>query len=433
MSRTTDPARSYALIIGASEYDDKNYGNRPTISASAQKFSELIASSDNMWGLPPGNVKLLHGNVKALDAAKAIREEASRTNVDGLFVYLSTHGRIWEDEHVADRNLHFAFSDSEYEWPFTHLPFLQVRRLLTKVSKAADTVLVIDSCFAQGSFLGGPTLVPTPSVPGVCTLIATRLRVPADALGTGDEYGGYPAFSGALIKVIEQGIPGPQEWLTPDAIFPELCKLLQEAHPEPDMRARGASVFLCQNKAYRSVRNQLEQAELLANLDRTSVDPAMYATAVEDAHGVHDARKNAEQLIDAFGERRTAQQSLQLAGLLRSRGLPGLGEQADRLVARVYACRPGPEIAQLIHLLHLRAGPDIDVDQVLTVLSSKEEPRPAAVLASVSAALRDMTCEDCYAICLRLDDGMLAHWPPSRRDELLGALFASGGKGRHGR
>jgi len=192
-------------------------------------------------------------------------------------------------------------------------------------------------------------------------------------------------------------------------------------------------VFLCRNKAYRSVRNQLEQAELLANLERMSVDPAMYATAVEDAHGAHDGSKSAEQLTDAFGARRTAQESLQLAGLLRSRGLPGLGEHADRLITRVYACRPGPEIAQLIHLLHLRNGPDIDVGQVLTVLSSKEEPRPAAVLAAVSAALGGMECADCYAIRRRLDDGMLTHWPPSRMDELLGAPFASGGKGRHGR
>jgi hypothetical protein len=433
MSRTPDPARSYALIIGASEYDDSRYDNMPTITASAQRFGALLTSSDEMWGLPPGNVTLLDGNVKALDAAKAIREVASLTNVDGLFVYLSTHGRIWEDEHVPDRNLHFAFSDSEYDWPFTHVPFLTVRRLLAKVSNAADIVLVIDSCFAQGAFLGGSPPVSAPSVPGVCTLVATKLRVPAHASGTDDGYGGYPAFSGALIKVIEQGISGPQEWLTPDAIFPELCSLLQVDHPEPDMRGRGSSVFLCQNKAYRSVKNQLQQAELLANLDGgTSVNPAMYATAVEDAHGARAGRASADRLIDAFGAKRTAQEIHQLAGLLRSRGVPGLADNADRLVARVYACRSSSEIVDLIHLLHRQDGDGVDVGQVLTVLSSEKEPRPAQVLTGVSTELSGMGCVHCGVIGHRLDSEMLPHWL-SRLEELLGAIGAHGRRERHDR
>jgi hypothetical protein len=414
-SRKPDPGRSCALIIGASEYDDTGYPSVRGIKDNAEKFRTLI-TKDAMWGLPPRNVTLLRGRVTVREAAQAIQEAAGRRDVDGLFVYLCAHGRRWDEDHVPDRNLHFALSDSAWDWSFTHLPFQAVRRMLTYGSKAAATVLIIDSCYADGSFLSGSLSLAPPSVPGVCTMISTKRRVLAD---TSWRDTSYTAFSGALIEIIEKGIAGPEEYLTPDSIFPELYRLLKAEHPEPDIRVSGTSVFLCRNADYRPVRNELADDELFALLDRPeAVKPAIYATAVEDAHRAYSRRDDAVRLVTAFGEKRTVQETLQLAGLLRSRGAPGLNDYADRLIERVYTGRPGSEIAQLLHLLHRQDGDDIDADEVLRTLTN----RPGDITADVSAGLRRMECTDCAAIGDRIDDRMLAIWPASRLVELLAAL-----------
>jgi hypothetical protein len=417
-SRKINPNRSYAVIIGASEYDDHpNYPNVRGIKESAEQFKTLI-TKETMWGLPPGNVKLLRGRVTVLDAARAIREAARRSDVDGLFVYLCAHGRRWDGDHVPDRGLHFALSDSQWDLPINHLPFVTVREMLTRESKAAATVLIIDSCYADGSFLSGADPLQPPSIPGVCTLISTKRRVRADSTWRDTS---YTAFSGALIQIIEKGINGPAEYLTPDAIFPELRQLLK-AYSEPDMRVSGTSVFLCKNNDYRPVTNELERDELFARLDRPeAVDPAAYATAVEHALGPAGERDDAKQLITAFGTNRPAAETLQLANLLRSRGKLELNQLADRLIHLVYACRSGAEITELLHLLHRQNGDDIAADEVLRKLSQRPE-RPAEVTADLSAELRDRECADCAVIGARIDDQMLAIWPKPRLVELLVAL-----------
>lgn len=409
-----DRSRSYALIIGASEYSDDKYPQVKTIKETTEAFKYLI-STEQMWHLTSrSNVKALTGRVTVRQAASAIQVAAAR-EVDRLFVYLCTHGRRWSEEHVPDRQLHFALSDSVWDWPFTHLPFQWVRRTLRHAT-AASTLLIIDSCWADDAFLGDPGPLQAPILPGVCTMTATKSRVPAD---TSWQDSNYTAFSGALIDTINDGIDGAGEYLTPETIFPAVRRKLQvNGHPEPDYRARG-NVIICRNKAYRYVPSGISFDRLIADLDDVDpVKPSDYATAIEDMRRAHDQSAALQRLITEFGAKRPASETVKLAELLRSRGLSILEGHANSVIEHFYVGRTGSEIAELLHLLHRQHQEDIDIDDVLSKLAG----RPAQITADFSASLRGTGCPGCRTIGRRTDDKMLDMWRGPRRIELLAAL-----------
>lgn len=420
-SRIPDPARSYALLIGVSDYETSSgYAPVPTAAESARELGRLIRSP-MMWDLPKnGHVKVLTGKVTRDAAHTAIEEAANRANMDGLFVYICAHGQVFTDDWVPDRNLHFAFTDSEVAWSHKQLPFLAVRRMLTRRPNAAATLLVIDSCYAGGAFLGAagtPLAYEAERLvePEYCTLVAAKGKqlVPSECPGSP-----YTPFAGAIIDVIENGIDAPAEFLTPKAVENEVRrKLLEAQFPEPDMRSNGTSVFVCRNKRYQPVALFQPLDQLLRRLDQAeSVRTAVYATAIEERW--RSEGQAAKQIVKVFGEKRTSTESFELATALRTSGTAELSEYADLLIERVYECRRAQEI---LGLLHRHEGPSPDVESLLRKLL--EQPDADHVLADVSHGLRDMGCVKCTAIRRQVDSRMFEVWPKDRWVGLLSVLY----------
>jgi len=292
-----------------------------------------------------------------------------------------------------------------------------VKRMLMSGDQAKAQLLIIDCCYANGAFLACGEKSEPFDVQGVCTMVATRWPVRAPASWPGTR---YTAFSGALIETIEQGILGPEQYLTPDSVFKALrTRLTTQGQPEPDTRGNGTQIFLCQNHRYEPAQDQTSYPELLLELGTDHrIDLAGYAEAVREGHA--DGRRgDATRLVTEFCARRTATEIVRLAAVLRS---ADLGFYADHGIGRVYACRAGAEIAELIHLLHRQA--DIDIDGVLRTLAE----RPASVLADLRKGLGCGTCDDCSVINDQVEGRILEVWHPARLDELLKALHSRGAR-----
>lgn len=414
---------SYAVIIGVSEYEDEWYPRVKAVADSAERVASLI-SSKRMWHLPKENVRALTGRVTVADAAAAIEEATARDDVDGLFIYLCMHGRRWTVEHVPDRELHFAFSDSVKDRSFTHLPFRWLRWRLTKKSSAASTVLVIDSCWSDGSDLEtgahlGAEQPEPPKIRGKCTMTATRYRQQADAKWLKTN---FTAFSGAMIEVIENGVEGQGEYLTPKMVYNGLREKLAASHPEPDWLAdaNGDDVFLCHNKQFVRTQSHVSLSELLDRLDDDSypVQSAFYATAIEEACKRGERPDAVREVLVKFAEQCKSQDVLRLSDRLRSCDVATVNEQADRLIDYWYLRRSGPDIADLIHQLHELASKDIDAGEVLSTLKD----RSPEITADLSASLREAGCRVCTAIGRRIDGRMLTVWPREKRADLLAVL-----------
>jgi hypothetical protein len=419
-SRTPDPDRSCALLIGASVYDSESqYESVASAAESAVELGRLLATPD-MWGLSSGQVKVMSGRITTRQAAAAIEDATGRPGLDGLFVYICSHGRTFTDDHVPDKNLHFAFADSDRDWSYTHLPFLAVRRMLTRRNEAPATLLVIDSCNAGGAFLGPSAALIRPQSSGlhpanVATIIATsgHEQVPATLPGSR-----CTPFASMFIEVVKNGIADlATEFLTPDAVRQEIGrKLRQVGMPMmPDSRSRG-SLFVCKNHAYQYVATSDTAAQLMTRLeDPKTIDTSVYASALETQHAVRPGA--AMELAIAFGSRRTGHETFALATALRSHGIAKLNDYAEVLIGRIYACRPAPEVVALMHQ-HAEDPAELDVDAVSTLLTEQ----PDQVAADVCAAMREISCRDCEAISRRFDDRMISVWPADRRIGLLSAL-----------
>jgi hypothetical protein len=410
MSSRPDPRRAHALVIGTASYADPRYADLPSAEASAQRITDLISDGVIWDGMPAGNIKQLAGSVTTREAAAAIQAKAAIADASALLIYVCGHGQRWAEDHVPDKGLHFAFSDSDRTWPFTHLPFLMVRRMLAGRARAAATLLIIDCCYANGAFLAGDGPAEPLTVPGICTMVATRWPVRAPASWPGTD---YTAFSGALIEVIERGIPGPEPYLTPDTAFREMRRLLTAGgKPEPDSRGNGTQVVLCANRAYQAVSGQPPSGGTPDGPPPPETDLASYAgaVAVADAAG---RGEEASRLVAAFCQRRAVADTVQLAGILRS---ADLGQHADHGITHAWTCRSGPELAELVHLLHRQA--DLDYARLLQVLAQ----RPASVLAELRAELDCQFCGDCRAANGEIGAQVLAAWPRSELDQLLRAL-----------
>jgi Caspase domain len=415
-SRIPDPARSHALIIGASEYSEgSGYPSLPTAGNSARMMAGLIAARE-IWGLPPQNVTLLDGRVTARQVGDAIAQAADTSGMDRLFVYICAHGRIFTEDHVPDKKLHFAFADSHHDWAYTHLPFNSVRRMLVARPRAA-TMLVIDSCYSADAYLGADP-DPAPVVPGVCTLVATRYPHQRAIATVPDS--GFTAYSGALIDIMQRGIPGPDEFLTAELVTAGLARRLKmSGHPEPGMRRdeTSAGLFVCMNKACERDENASAVEELRAMLDRAAtVDCRAFAAklgAIRQA-----SRGDADKIVAAFGERRPVDDVVELAGELRTHGTTELDWCADQLLARVCECRPATDVLWLLHRHDVfRVG----ADGLLALLPKQEQPE--YVLADVSAGLRQTPCRDCTALGADLDASMSASWPEDRQTRLYSLLY----------
>jgi hypothetical protein len=382
------------------------------------ELGRLLTAPD-MWGLPPERVEVISGRITVRQAGAAIQAAASRPGLQGLFVYVCAHGKVFHDDHVPDKNLHFAFADSDKEWSYTHLPFLTVRRMLSRRHGAPATLLLIDSCNAGGAFLG-PDAVPASPRPighhpaNVATIVATsgREQVPATLPGSR-----CTPFASAFIEVVENGITDvAAEFLTADAVREEIGRRLRQddLFITPDSRTRG-SLFVCRNRAYQHIETSQTLPQLMTRLEEPqAIDTAVYAAAIEEQTAKRPDM--AVKLVTAFGGRRTGAEAFALATALRSRGTAGLGSYADVLIGRVYASRPVPEIVELLHQ-HVEDPAELDVDAVLTLLAEQ----PDQVTADVCAALREK-CPDCRTIGHRLEDRMVTVWPKDRLIGLLSAL-----------
>lgn len=426
MARRPEPARARAVIIGPSVYADPDYEDRAEVRKSAEQIAALVKRSD-VWGLDDDQVLEFIGEVEVATVARALKK-VTRLDTDALLVYFCGHGIKYTDRYAPDQNLHMAFTDSVREWYFTHLPFYAVRRML-RSSKAAAKLLIIDCCYAKDSFLSGPGRAPVIDVKGVCTMIATKEDQQARA-----EWGetGYTGFSGALIEVIEKGIPGPEKSLTPHSVFQKVHSMLvSEEFPEPDIRGNANMMFLCDNNAYREPSGRVSYETLYRNLGNPGrLNLAEYTRAVAEVREQESRRPAAADggrhkketdkaidLISAFCASREIGETWELATALRSGD--EMSEYADEAISRILARSSAGDVAELVHLLHQQSGVDFDLSQVLIALRNRSGRDFVAVLR----VLGQQPCADCQAITARLRDKIAdTSADPKWLIDVLGAL-----------
>jgi hypothetical protein len=202
-------------------------------------------------GFLESGCSVLPEDVAAVDVFDALCQ-AGRDAEDTFLVYFAGHGVL------GGRNeLHLALSNTRDDSAaaLTGLPYDQVREALLE-SPALNRVVILDCCFAgraiQDMAGGEGSVAGQIGIEGTYTLAAA----PRDRIALAPEGAVYTAFTGALLELLQKGVPGGSELLTLAELYPRLRSMLA-GRRQPEPRQQGTDTVtglaLTRNPAHRAV------------------------------------------------------------------------------------------------------------------------------------------------------------------------------------
>ncbi|MDX3101857.1 caspase, EACC1-associated type [Nonomuraea angiospora] len=282
MARLPDPLRSEAVLVGCGDYHSDELASIPAIGNNLRDLSQVL---HELGGF--ANPQVLLDPDQARDVTSTLREAVDRAE-DVLLVYYAGHGLVDESGE-----LHLGLMSTEpRDMTVSALPYAVLRRILTE-SRARTRVLILDCCFSGRAtgFLSSavPDLAAMSEVSG--TFVLSSASRNGLALARPDEP--YTAFTGELIRLLSQGIPGPEPVLTLYAIASALRSTLSTlGYPTPQVNTRDTAgdLGLVRNQAYdpsaRSVPEQVAPpGEQLPELE---TQPAEEQADAEPATGAEE-------------------------------------------------------------------------------------------------------------------------------------------------
>jgi DivIVA domain-containing protein len=217
-----DGANSRALLIGTATYE-----HFPDVPEIHNNLRDLKSALVRHTGLPPEHCKtVLDPHDQVVVGAEV--EEATKAATDLLLIYYSGHGLV-----ASDGLLHLAHTRTSQ--PLAHWSGIPVKHLhhAIQVSRAKKKVLILDSCFSgRAAVLAGEesNILGQITANGTFTLTSS----PANEPSLSFDGHGYTAFTGALLRLLENGSPRAGEMLTLGDVYVELLHHAQTNHlPEP--------------------------------------------------------------------------------------------------------------------------------------------------------------------------------------------------------
>ena len=243
-----DPQRSQVVLLGTSSYED---GRLPDLPAVGRSIGDLAAAlTDPVYGLVPEyhcTVLADEGDIRLL--GRRLRQ-AARQAEDLLLVYYAGHGLVGGRRH----ELYLALPDSEWIEPeFNSLEYDKLRSAVLD-SPAATKVIILDCCFSGRVVTdtmadAASEVIGQIEVDGTCVL-ASAQRDEVALVIPGED---HTAFTGRLLRLLHEGIPGGPELLTVDDLYWQLVARMQaEGLPHPQRRGTDltGSLALARNRAY---------------------------------------------------------------------------------------------------------------------------------------------------------------------------------------
>lgn len=198
-----DGANSRALLIGTS-----SYRHLPGVPASGNNLLALASALERHTGLPPEHCTLLLDPPDLAAVGREV-EAAAKGATDLLLIYYSGHGLV-----ASDGLLYLALPQtSQRDVTWSGVPFKLLHHAV-QMSRARTKVLILDCCFSGRAtqLLGAEesNIVGQITANGAFTLTSSPANSPSYAF----DGNGHTAFTGALLHLLDHGVPGAGAFLT---------------------------------------------------------------------------------------------------------------------------------------------------------------------------------------------------------------------------
>jgi hypothetical protein len=264
--RIPDRQRSRIVLIGTSEYGDDRLPDLPQVRQNVRDLAAAL--TDPNYGIvPEGNCEVIT-NERDLGLIGQKLLTAAEQAADLLLVYFAGHGLVGGRRH----DLYLGLAGSEWASPssFTSLKYDDLRNAVLD-SPATSKVVILD-CFFPGradtADIGDPgaELAGQMEVNGSYVLACAE----RDHVARSRPGGEHTAFTGLLLALLREGVPGGPELLTTDDLYRELLGTMAAAGlPQPHKRGTDTAgmVPLTRNRAFITIALPALRERYAAALD----------------------------------------------------------------------------------------------------------------------------------------------------------------------
>ncbi|MEU9327894.1 tetratricopeptide repeat protein [Streptomyces canus] len=244
--RLPDAVGSRAVLIGVSSYESERLEDLPSVGRGIHALNAAFTHRDR--GSFASDRCLVIENPRDQSALAQPLLGAAMAAEDVFLVYHAGHGLI----AGQDRELYLALAGTDpdlAEW--TGLPYRLIREAFSR-TRARSRVLILDSCHS-GLAISGVMSATENSIIGQVDIDGTYVMtsVPAMALAQAPVGDTYTSFTGALLNVLERGIPDGPDLLSMGAVYTELRRLFSSAGlplPQQASERTAAMIALGRNR-----------------------------------------------------------------------------------------------------------------------------------------------------------------------------------------
>lgn len=245
MAVLPDPAATRAVLIGTSRY-----AHLEPIPAVANNLSALAAAlcAPGSWGLAPEHCTVIEDPATAVEVLEAVRTAAEEAT-DTLLVYFAGHGLV----EPRRGELFLGLTGSIQHRSYTGLPYGTLRDVVLD-GRAGRQVMLLDCCFS-GRVLGFMSAASAEAVIDQVEIEGTYLlaSVPDTSFALAPPGERHTAFTGELLGLLREGVPGGPELLDLDTVYAQVYAALRaKGRPLPQKRDRNTAggLALARNAAW---------------------------------------------------------------------------------------------------------------------------------------------------------------------------------------
>lgn len=231
MTGLPDPRRSAAVVVGVGEYTD--LPQLPAVAGNRTGLTKALADPA-VWGLPAKQCHVVADPPTSAAMVDPVIRAACEAR-DTLIVYYAGHGFV---DHRGE--LFLTLPDSQTARRHTAVPYDWLRQAILENSNAQRRIMILDCCYSGRALEGmAPAASALPATAGVNgTYLLTSAAENVQALSPKDEE--CTAFTGELLRVLGEGVPDGQSFLTLDTVYERVRGSLRASgRPEPQVQDRG--------------------------------------------------------------------------------------------------------------------------------------------------------------------------------------------------
>ncbi|MEV6536539.1 caspase domain-containing protein [Streptomyces sp. NPDC048448] len=329
MRALPDPDTSRAVLVGVSRYTELE--PLPAVANNLPALARTLTGPAS-WNLPAGHCTVVVEPDTPRDMLDPVKEAAGATS-DTLLVYFAGHGLL-----DGRGELFFGLPRSVQGHSYTGVTYQALREIITGCA-ARRLVIILDCCMsgrALGLMGGEDLLADQAEIDGSYLLAAA----PENGRALAPPGETYTAFTGALLAVLQHGIPGRPRELDLNAVYHHLRgELTAKGRPTPQKRDRNTAgrLVLARNQAYHPATAPAGQAE-------DGPDPADCHTPLAFLEALAEMRARTGLTIHAISQRADPPLApTTVSRLLNATTLPTTWKTTGRYLT---ACGLGPDQLQ---------------------------------------------------------------------------------------